>query len=221
MKKDIINAIIIAVCILTSQVGYAQEIRAISGKVTTFGEIPLNNVEITVSKSDLKTSSDSLGMFTINCSEKASLKFVAKGFDGMKLKAKKCDQSTIDLTYRNTESSFAYAISNNHVSKEILEMAMQKYPLKGEKDYGRYDNIYTLIDIEIYNVKVSGNSVTTIKPTSLSGSQEVLYVVDGTITSDVSFVLPMNVKTIRYVERAGAAKYGSQGGNGAIEITLK
>ena len=107
------------------------------------------------------------------------------------------------------------------ISKEILEMAMEKYPLKGEKDYGIYDNIYTLIDIEIYNVNVSGTTVTTIKPSSFSGSLEVLYVVNGTISSDISFVLPMNVKTIRYVERAGAAKYGSQGANGAIEITLK
>jgi len=221
MKKGIFNTIILAVSILTSQSGYAQEIRTISGRVTTFGEIPLNNVEITISKSDLKTSSDSLGMFTINCSEKASLKFVAEGFDGKRLKAKKCDQSTIDLIYSNTESSFANAISNNHVSKEILEMAMKKYPLKGEKDYGLYDNIYMLIDNEIYNVNVNGKTVTTIKPSSLSQSQEVLYVVNGSITSDISFVLPINVKTIRYVEGTGAAKYGSKGANGAIEITLK
>ena len=100
-------------------------------------------------------------------------------------------------------------------------MVLGKYPLKGEKDYGNYDNIYTLIQNEIHNVRVSGTSVMTTKPNSFSQSQEVLYVVNEMITSDVSFVLPMNVKTIRYVQGTGAAKYGSRGANGAIEITLK
>ncbi len=44
---------------------------------------------------------------------------------------------------------------------------------------------------------------------------------DGMTTADIDFVIPVNVKTIRYVQGTGAAKYGSQGANGAIEISLK
>ena len=117
--------------------------------------------------------------------------------------------------------SFANATNNNHISEGLLSGALAKYPLKGEKDYGNYENIYQLIQNEIHTVRVSGTSVTTIKQNSFTQSQEVLYVVNGTISSDISFVLPFNVKAIRYVDGPAAAKYGSRGANGAIEITLK
>jgi len=220
MKSNLSTALLI-VCVLISQAGHAQESKILSGRVTAFGEIPLKDVEITTSKTGQKTYSDSLGIFMISCSNSDQLRFHAKGFEVKKIKVKKYKQPDIDLVYSNNHSSFEDATKNKHLSKEDLEMAMEKYPLKGEKDYSNYDNIYTLIQNEIHTVRVSGTTVTTTKPNSFSQSQEVLYVVDGMITSDISFVIPFNVKTIRYVEGTGAAKYGSQGANGAIEITQK
>ncbi len=211
---------LVAVTFLTTTAS-AQENITIYGTVTAFGQIPLNQVEISVSKSDLLSYSDTLGFFRISCPEKSTLNFYANGFESKKLKVKKSADLNIDLIYSNKESSFANATNNNHISEGLLSGALAKYPLKGEKDYGNYENIYQLIQNEIHTVRVSGTSVTTIKQTSFTQSQEVLYVVNGTITSDISFVLPFNVKTIRYVDGPEAAKYGSQGANGAIEITLK
>jgi hypothetical protein len=219
--KNRIFTILLTASILAPQMGYAQEGKILSGRVTAFGEIPLNNVKIIATKTGQKTYTDSLGIFMISYSETDQLRFSAMGFEGKKIKAKKYKQADIDLVYSNNQSSFEDATKNKHISKEDLEMAMEKYPLKGEKNYGNYDNIYSLIQSEIHTVRVSGTSVTTTKPNSFTHSQEVLYVVDGMTTSDVSFVLPMNVKTIRYVDGPGAAKYGSRGANGAIEITLK
>ena len=199
----------------------AQDNITISGTVTTFGQIPLNRVEITVSKSDLLSYSDTLGYFRITCPEKSALNFYAKGFDRKKLKVKKSAELNIDLIYSNKDASFANATANNHISKALLSVELEKYSMKVGKDYGDYENIYQLIQNEIFNVRVSGTSVTTTRPSSFTQSQEVLYVVNGMISSDISFVIPFNVKTIRYVIGSGAAKYGSQGANGAIEITLK
>jgi len=199
----------------------AQENITIYGTVTTFGQIPLNQVEISVSKSDLRSYTDSLGFFRISCPEKSTLTFDANGFERKKIKVKKSADLDIDLIYSNKESSFENATNNNHISEELLSGALAKYPLKGEKDYSNYDNVYQIIQNEIHTVRVNGTSVTPIKQTSLTQSQEVLYVVDGTICSDISFVVPFNVKTIRYVDGTAAAKYGSRGANGAIEITLK
>ena len=221
MKKWRLNIIVLTVILLKTSGIYAQDNKIISGRVTTFGSIPLYHVEITVSKSGPITYSDTLGFFSISCSEKDALKFFANGFDGEKIKAKKCNQATIDLIYSNDETSFKHATINKHISKEVLEMAIENYPLKGEFNYSKYDNIYILIDNEIHNVRVSGTSITTTKPNSFSASQEVLYVVDGMTTIDISFVVPLNVKSIRYVDGPEAAKYGSRGANGAIEITLK
>ena len=184
-------------------------------------DIPLKNVEITTSKTDQITHTDSLGLFSISCSENDRLLFSAAGFDVEKVKFKDLKKPTIDLIYSNESNSFAEATKNGHISEEVLKSALTKYPLKGEKDYSRYNNIYDLIDTEIFNVNVNGNVVTTQKRTSFTASQEVLYVVDGRIVSDISFVVPINVKSIRYVDGPQAAIYGSRGANGAIEIKLR
>ncbi|HCC69815.1 MAG TPA: hypothetical protein DEQ09_01475 [Bacteroidales bacterium] len=213
--KISLSIIFICTCITT----YGQN--NIRGKVITFGKIPLNNVRITTSKTNQITHTDSLGMFSIYCSDKDKLLVNAEGFDNVKVRLKDLEYPYIDLVYSNDRTSFSDAIHNGHISEEVLSSAIRKYHLKGEKDYSIYNNIYELIDIEIFNVNVNGNIVTTQKQNSLTGSQEVLYVVDGIIVSDISFVVPSNVKSIRYVDGTRAAIYGSQGGNGAIEIILK
>ena len=198
-----------------------QESKIISGKITTFDVIPLNNVQFTASKSGEVAYSDSLGLFSISCSENDVIKIFASGFDGKRIKAKKFNQSSINLVYSNNETSFAKATEKEHISKERLEMAIEKYPLKGEKNYGIYQNIYELIQTEIHNVNVKGTSVTPMRPTSINASQEVLFVVDGTVVTEVSFIIPQNVKSIRYVDGPAASRYGVRGANGAIEITMK
>jgi len=221
MKKILTTVAFLVAVIFLTPMASAQENITIYGKVTTFGQIPLNQVEISVSKSDQHSYSDTLGFFRISCPEKSTLSFYANGFESKKLKVKKSTELNIDLIYINNESSFANATNNNHISEGLLSGALAKYPLKGEKDYGNYENIYQLIQNEIHTVNVSGTSVTTTKQTSFTQSQEVLYVVNGMVTSDISFVVPFNVKSIRYVDGSGAAIYGSRGANGAIEITLK
>ena len=202
---------------------YAQEKKIITGKVTTFGVIPLNNVEFIASKSGQVevAYSDSLGIIRISCPENAMIRISASGFDRTKLKAKRLDQSSVDLIYSNSKTSFEEATKNGHISKENLAMAIEKYPLKGEKDYSKYSTIFDLIDTEIYNVTVSGTTVTSTKPNSLSASQEVLYVVDKMIVRDISHIVTSEVAAIKYVDGPEATQYGSRGANGAIEITLK
>ena len=221
MEKGRLIIIFLTAILLKTSGSYAQENKIISGRVTTFNEISLHKVKITATKSGQHTYSDTLGYFSINCSEEDVLRFSAKGFDGEKIKVRKWNQSTVDLIYSNNDDSFADAIKYGHISRELLEMAINEYPLKGDVDYSNYSSIYDLIDDKIHNVTVSGNSVRTNKPSSFSASQEVLYVVNGIITADISFVVPSNVKTITYVDGPGASIYGARGANGAIEITLK
>lgn len=219
--RKVTKIIIISIAILQSALLSAQDLITIRGRVVTFGEIPVNKAEVTTKKTNIKVFTDSLGFFSIDCHEKDKIYVNAHGFDQSSLKLKKYINTKINLIYSNEEDSFTEAIQNGHISEKVLQRAIETHPLKGEKDYSRYTNIYDLIDDEIFNVIVSGTSITTNKPNSLSQSQEVLLVVDGVIVHDISFVVPTNVKSITHLERAEAAKYGSQGGNGVIEITLK
>ena len=221
MKKGILNSAILFILFSHGLTLWAQENRMITGRVTTFGVIPLNNVEIKASKSGEETVTDSEGFFSIRCEEKDMIRAYASGFDFKKAKIRKTDSVHIDLVYSNTDRSMADATTNGHISRNALEDAMKKYPLKGEKDYSRYSDIYELIKTEIYNVNVSGTSITTTKPSSLTSGQEVLLVVDGIIHQDISFLVPSDVRSLRYFDGPEAARYGVRGGNGVIEITTR
>ena len=207
---------IIVLCLIQSLSLNAQEKKTVTGTVTTFEVIPLNKVQITASKSGEVVYSDSLGNFSINCTDKDVIKISASGFDSKRVKAKKIDNPKIDLIYSNTNTSFKTAIKNGHISEELLEEAIVKYPLKGQKDYSKYLSIYEVITNEIMQVKVSGTSVQSKKT-----SRQVLYVVDGTIVDNLSYVVPGNLKSIRYIDGPAASQYGMRGGDGVLEIKLK
>ena len=215
-----ISAILILLVIPGSAIR-AQETKIISGRITTFGVIPLNNVKITTSKSKTVAYSDDSGLFSITCLEKDIVKVSAAGFDTKRFKAKKIDSLNVDLVYSNNENSYNKATGNGHINENILKDAMTKYPLKGEEDYSRYSTIYELISNEISKVSVNGTTITTKMPTSFFSSQEVLCVVNGTIIDNISFITPADVKSIRYVDGPEAGQYGFQGANGIIEITLR
>lgn len=200
---------------------FGQNSVSINGQVVSFDKYPLNNVEVTTKKSNNTEYTDSMGFFSIECHKNDRISFNAPGFDKVGIKIKKFKNETINLVYSNRDNSFSQATENGIISEEVLQEAIETNPLKGEKDYSNYTSIYDVIRDEVYTVRVSGQSITTTKQNSFTGSQEVLLVVDGTIVNDISFISPNNVQSIKHLEGAEAAKYGSRGGNGVIEITLK
>jgi len=200
----------------------AQESTAVSGVVTSFRSIPLNHVTVKSIKAGHIVQTDSLGRFLVQCLIKDRLIISASGFDSKRQRIKKnTDPLKIDLVYSNEETSFDLATKNNHLSGEVLQGAIDTQPMKGQKDYSMYSNIYELIDNEIHNVIVNGGSVTTTKIQSIEMSSHVLFVVDEVMVGDISGISPLNVKSIRFVDGVGASMYGSKGANGIIEITLK
>lgn len=48
-----------------------------------------------------------------------------------------------------------------------------------------------------------------------------LFVVDGVITSDISYIVPENVASIDIIKDGTASIYGAQGANGVILVTTK
>jgi len=113
------------------------------------------------------------------------------------------------------------AIPQQPKGQKPNKRAINKTPNRVEKDYSKYQNIFELIRGEIHQVKVEGTNVYTIKGLSFSLTAQVLYDVDGMILSDISFVLPVEVEKIEYIDDAGAAAYGMRGANGVIKIILR
>ena len=198
-----------------------QDLRSVSGTVTSFKKIKLNNARISAEKSGEATITDSLGNFSIKCLSKDVLKVTASGFSDRKIKVGKESAYKIDLLYSDNVNNFEDAVGNGHISAEVLRNAIFEIESKNTKDYSNYKSIYELIASEIYEVSVNGTVILNKKIKSFDSTPEVLLVVDEKIVRDISFVNPNYVKSIEFVEDVGATMYGSMAANGVLKITLK
>lgn len=199
----------------------AQDLRTVSGIVTSFRTIPLKNATVFAIKSRNSVLTDSTGRFSIECDQKDILRISASGFVNRNQKVG--DESTykIDLSYVDNIKNFNEAIDAGHISEKVLRDALFKEESRNAKDYSKYHNIYELVASEIYNVRVKGNTVVNTKIRNFDTTPEVLLVVDNKIVRDISFVSTDDVKSVEFIDDVSASIYGSMGANGVLKITLK
>jgi len=221
MKSKLFYIISILIIFIIEFEASAQEIKSVSGIVTTFKQIPLKKVKVIALKSREIAFTDSVGWFVVQSFKKDVLTVSASGFREKKIRLGKQNRYTIDLFFVDNVTNFNDAINNGHISEATLKQAINSNQLRNGKNYSKYNSIYELIGSEIYDVSVKGTSVYNKAVRSFDSNPQVLYVVDDKIVSDISYVNPTYVKTIEFIDDVGAVMYGSKGANGVIKIGLK
>ena len=83
-----------------------------------------------------------------------------------------------------------------------------------------YTDIYQMIRGEVSGVVVNGRSITVTTQNSFTGDREVLVMVNGSITSNISSIPPSDVKSIEFLKGSAVTAYGTNAANGIISITL-
>jgi TonB-dependent SusC/RagA subfamily outer membrane receptor len=86
--------------------------------------------------------------------------------------------------------------------------------------YASYKTIYDMLRGEIPGVNVTGTSITIREATSLTESNEPLFVVDGVPVNSIDDIEPRMVKSISVLKGPAASIYGTRGSAGVIIITL-
>ena len=221
MKIEITFPVVFIMFMLSITATNAQDLRSVSGVITSFKTIPLKQVTVTSLKAGESAITDSAGTFSVKCFTKDVLKVSAYGFFEKKQKIKAGSVYKIDLVYKDNVKNFNDAVSHGHISDEVLRKAIFSQESKNIKDYSKYKTIYELIASEIYNVRVKGNTIVSTKRLSLNSTPVVLLVVDEKIVSDISYIEPGYVKSIEFIDDVGTTLYGSMGANGVLKINLK
>jgi len=221
MKKKITLPFIVLISLLTAASVNAQDLRSVTGVVTSFKTIPLRNVTIRALKSGETVTTDTSGTFAIKCFKTDVLKVIASGFISKKQKVKAESIYKIDLAYTDNAENFNKAVGNGHIDEKVLREALFSSENKTVKDYSKYKSIYEAIASEIYNVRVNGNMIVNTKQKSFDRTPEVLLVVDDKIVSDISFINTEYVKSIEFVDDVSTSLYGAMGANGVLKIRLK
>ena len=86
--------------------------------------------------------------------------------------------------------------------------------------YASYPSIYEMIRGEVPGVHVNGNSIMIRGATTINGSTEPLFVVDGVPVITLDNIQPQMVKSIEVLKGSAASIYGTRGSNGVILINL-
>lgn len=215
---------ILAVFLFFTAASFSQT-HVVHGQLTAFNKYPVANIEIMAKKSKSTTVSDSLGNFAIVCKEKDQIKIKAETFKSV---SRNIDKNTetiqINLVFMDSKKNRELAVTSGYMEKSDLTYAADNMKQENN-EYCNFPNVYELLKGKFPGVTVDGTSGTYrvfIRGTqSISGSNEVLFVLDGTTGANVSGLNPCNIKSIEVIKDGMAAMYGTRGSNGVIIIETK
>ena len=207
---------------------FGQE-KMIQGKVTTFDSIPLYGAKIKVKSSQEVVSTDSFGVFSVQCLPGDKLKVSAMGFSGRNLRIKepvKYVLVNLDLKpgEKNEELAAAVAVGYGYVmNKNKLQAIAQMN--ENDMDFSNFNDIYDIIKSRFPGVQVTGTNDIIIRGAVASGtgSNTALLIVDGVEmdSRDFGLISTVDISSITVLKDASTAVYGIRGANGVVIVTTK
>lgn len=212
-------------CLLFSVASIAQT-RVVTGVLTAFNKFPVANIEVKAQKSKSSILSDSLGVFQLVCNEKDVIKIKPETFKSVSRKISKGDDDTlhINLVFMDSKKNREIAVGYGYMDEKDLTYAVS-HLRQENNEYCNFSNVYELLRGRFPGVVVDGTSgsyVIYIRGIqTVNASTEVLYVVDGSISADIDWIHPCDIRSISVLKDGMAAMYGSRGTNGVILIETK
>ena len=195
--------------------------RVIFGKLTVYDAYPVQNVLVKAKKSKSAVKTDSLGLFSIVCQETDVIRIKPKAFRPVTMRVgPDTDSLTINLYFLDSRKNRELAVGYGYVKEKDLLYAVSNLE-QADADFCIYNDIFELMTGRFAGVTVNSGAVFIRGISSLTGSNEALYVVDGMIYSSIEWVVPCEIKSINILKDSSAAIYGSRGSNGVVLIETK
>lgn len=219
--------LIIFFFVLTFSLSLFAQQRVISGKVAVFETLTLANIKVESKKTGSSVLTDSLGFYELVCDHKDVITFSGKTFYRKRIKIKPSDKVVdVDMKFLSNPDNVDMAIGYGYISKEDATIAFANLT-RNDADFCSYNNIYDLISGRCAGVSVGSSSLpgteqdVTIRGINSINQTNPLYIVDGTPTTQISHIVPCNVKSISFLKDSAASIYGASGGGGVILIETK
>ncbi|MGM0475064.1 MAG: TonB-dependent receptor plug domain-containing protein [Bacteroidota bacterium] len=218
------HTLIISFFIFLAAASFAQT-RVVYGKLTAFNQYPLQNVEVIARKAKSAVKTDSLGRFSIVAKEKDVIKIKPKAFKPVTRRInEKTDTLEVNLVFVDSKSNRQMATGYGYIDEKDLNYAVSHLEQENN-EFCNYTNIFELIRGRFPGVTVNttqaGGSVYVRGATSINLSSEALYVVDGSVTQNIDWIHPCDVRSINVLKDGMTAIYGSRGANGVVVIETK
>lgn len=203
----------------------------VRGQITDEDKFPLGSVSIQVKGTNIGTTSNSAGNYTISVPENSTLVFTYIGYSTQEVPVN--GRTTINITLQESlESLSEVVVTALGISRDKKSLSYSIQSVKADNlTEARTPNL-----VQGLSGKVSGLTITNAASgvggaskvllrgnRSISGSSQPLYIVDGIILNgDISNLSPDDVESISVLKGANAAAlYGSRANNGAIIVVTK
>lgn len=219
MKK----ILIVLICMATSFALHSQTVE-FTGKVLTFNEVPLVNVSVKVSSSDVVVKTDRTGTFTCQCASKDKLIVSANGFikKSVKIKNNVTTPMIINLKLSSKQKSLDTAIKSGHIV-DVIGVNLLVNQQAGGKDYSKYNSMMELLKNEFPSLIIRNNAVLVRGRSSIKLSSSAGIEIDGVLSDFgvLKTMAPHTIAKIEIIKGSEAARFGMNGTNGIIVIKTK
>ncbi|MFP9115918.1 SusC/RagA family TonB-linked outer membrane protein [Flavobacterium sp. RHBU_3] len=200
----------------------------ITGQVTDESGLPVPDVYITVSGSNVSATADFDGNFTIAAAEGAQLTFSMLGFDTVTAVATAAPMKITMKASSSTNLQEVVVVGYGTQKRSNLTGAVSTVKADQFQKQPQY-NAMQSIQGKVAGVQIVTNDSPGATPTvrirglgTASAGSTPLYVVDGVVTADISNINPADIATMDILKDASsAAIYGSSAANGVVLITTK
>ena len=211
---------------LAASTAYAQD-SSVSGKVLDSGNSPLEGIMVIEQGTYNGTATDSNGTFSITVNPGAKLEFTSIGYKTVVMPASQGMQVIMEedaelldelvvIGYGAVKkadlTTAVSSVGNKEISERPITSAMQA--IAGKAAGVRIT--------EASGAPGSDLSIQVRGTTSINGSNDPMYVVDGVTVENLKFLAPTDIESIQILKDAsGAAIYGSRAANGVVIVTTK
>lgn len=200
----------------------------IRGTVTDAAGLPIKDANITVKNSNLGTSTDAEGHFSLSVPENSTLLISSTGYKSLEQKLSNAEPLFVVLESAVVGLDEFVVVGYGTQRRSDVTSAISNVNVKNlEKQPAA--NIGTLLQGQAPGVIVStgsgnpaGNPVVLVRGMNSINNDRPLYVVDGIPLGYVNDLNPSDIESINILKDASAATiYGAQAAGGVIIITTK
>ncbi len=226
-QRDVVRILLPMLMLLASIPGFAQG-KWVSGTVTDTDGEPLIGVTVRIEGSSVGTATDIDGKYRLDGALGKELSFSYVGYATQKIKA---DKAIIDVVLKADDALLdeVVVVGYGTMKRKDLTGSITTVNSK-DLNVGAYTDPGQLLQgkvpglVVVQNSDPNGgvNSLTLRGASTLNGSTEPLYVVDGIPGVNLNLIPPSEIESIDVLRDASAtAIYGSKAANGVIIVTTK
>lgn len=221
--------LIISLLQLLAFAAFSQGTITVSGTVTDSLNNPLQGVSVTIAGAKTGTSTDANGKYSISVKPASILSFSSVGLQPQTIATRGKNVINVQLKTAPSDLTDVVVIGYSTVKRKDVTGSVASISSKDieTRPIARLEEAMAgqMAGVQVQAVSGSPGAPLQIRvrgASSISSSNDPIYVVDGVLVDDLNNIDPATIQSIDVLKDASsAAIYGARGSNGVVLITTK